>query len=82
MNIFDILIVQPIFDLLIGLYSIIPGGDFGVSLIIFTIIVRFVMYPLVKKQLHQTRIMRKLQPQLAKIKKQAKGNSRTEQCSH
>lgn len=78
MNIFDILIVQPIFNLLIGLYSIIPGGDFGVSLIIFTVIVRFVMYPLVKKQLHQTRVMRKLQPQLVKIKKQAKGNKQLE----
>lgn len=78
MNIFDILIVQPIFNLLIGLYSIIPGGDFGVSLIIFTVIVRLVMYPLVKKQLHQTRIMRKLQPQLVKIKKQTKGNKQLE----
>jgi YidC/Oxa1 family membrane protein insertase len=77
-NIFDILIVQPIFNLLIGLYSIIPGGDFGVSLIIFTILVRFALYPLVKKQLHQTKIMRKLQPQLAKIKKQAKGNKQLE----
>lgn len=78
MNIFDILIVQPIFNLLIGLYSIIPGGDFGVSVIIFTIIVRFALYPLVKKQLHQTQAMKKLQPQLAKIKKQAKGNKQQE----
>ena len=60
------------------LYSIIPGGDFGVSLIIFTVFVRFVMYPLVKKQLHQTKIMRKLQPELAKIKKAAKGNKQLE----
>lgn len=78
MNIFDILIVQPIFNLLIGLYSIIPGGDFGISLILFTILVRFAMYPLVKKQLHQTKIMRKLQPELARIKKQAKGNRQIE----
>jgi YidC/Oxa1 family membrane protein insertase len=77
-NIFDILIVQPIFNLLIGLYSIIPGGDFGVSLIIFTVIVRFALYPLVKRQLHQTRMMRKLQPQLAAIKKKAKGNRQLE----
>jgi YidC/Oxa1 family membrane protein insertase len=77
-NIFDILIVQPIFNLLIGLYSIIPGGDFGVSLIIFTILVRLVMYPLVKKQLHQTKMMRKLQPELAKIKKKTKGNKQLE----
>lgn len=78
MNIFDLLIVQPIFNLLLGLYSIIPGGDFGVSLILFTIIVRFALYPLVKKQLHQTRMMRKLQPELVKIRKAAKGNRQIE----
>lgn len=78
MNIFDILIVQPIFNLLIGLYSIIPGGDFGISLIIFTILVRFALFPLIKKQLHQTKIMRKLQPELVKIKKRAKGNRQLE----
>ena len=78
MNIFDILIVQPIFNVLIGIYSLVPGGDFGVSLIIFTVLTRFVMFPLVKKQLHQTKIMRKLQPELAKIKKRAKGNKQLE----
>ena len=83
MNIFDILIVQPIFNVLIGIYSLVPGGDFGVSLIIFTVLTRFVMFPLVKKQLHQTKIMRKLQPELAKIKKRAKGNKQLEgmRCS-
>jgi len=78
MNIFDILIVQPIFNLLIGLYSLIPGGDFGISLILFTVLVRFALYPLVKKQLHQTQAMKKLQPQLAKIKKETKGNKQLE----
>jgi len=77
-NIFDILIVQPIFNLLIGLYSIIPGGDFGVSLIIFTILVRFALFPLVKKQLHQTQAMKKMQPELKRIKAQAKGNKQME----
>ena len=78
MNIFDLLVVQPIFNLLIGLYSVIPGGDFGVSLIIFTVLVRFALYPLVKKQLHQTQIMKKMQPELARIKKAAKGNRQVE----
>lgn len=78
MNIFDILVVQPIFNLLIGIYSLIPGGDFGISLIIFTIIVRFALYPLTKRMLHQTKAMRKLQPELVKIKKRAKGNKQLE----
>jgi YidC/Oxa1 family membrane protein insertase len=73
-NFFDVLIVQPIFNLLLGLYSIIPGGDFGVAIIIFTVFVRFLLYPLTKSMLHQTRIMRKLQPELVKIRKQTKSN--------
>ncbi len=77
-NIFDTLIVQPIFNLLIGIYSLIPGGDFGITLIVFTIIVRLALWPLVKKQLHQTRAMQKLQPELVKIKKATKGNRQLE----
>lgn len=78
MNIFETLIVQPIFNLLIGLYSIIPGADFGVALIIFTILVRFALWPLVVRQLHQVKQMRKLQPKLAQIKKETKGNKQLE----
>ena len=74
MNIFEVLIVQPLFNLLMLLYAVIPGADFGVSIIIFTILLRFALYPLVKRQLHQTKLMRKLQPELEQIKKRTKGN--------
>lgn len=76
MNIFDILIVQPIFNLLVVLYGFIPGGDFGISIIAFTIIFRLAMWPLVKRQLHQVKAMRKLQPELEKIKQRTKGDKR------
>lgn len=72
MNIFDVLIVQPIFNALLALYGLV--GDFGISIIIFTIFVRLLLWPLVKKQLHQTKLMRKIQPELKRIKKQTKGN--------
>jgi len=78
MSLFDTLIVQPIFNLLVAVYGLIPGGDFGISLIIFTIVVRLLMWPLVKKQLHQTKVMRAIQPDLKKIKTQAKGNKQVE----
>ena len=74
MNIFEVLVVQPLFNLLMLLYALVPGGDFGVSIILFTILLRIVMYPLVKRQLHQTKAMRKLQPELERIKRQTKGN--------
>ncbi len=78
MNIFELIVVQPIFNLLMGLYGIIPGGDFGIAVILFTIIIRFAMWPLVVKQLHQVKAMRKLQPELARIKKASKGNRQLE----
>jgi YidC/Oxa1 family membrane protein insertase len=77
-NLFDIVVVQPIFNLLILIYSVIPGADFGIAIIILTIIIRFLMWPLVKKQLHQTKAMRKLQPELKRIKVKAKGNRQLE----
>lgn len=64
--------------MLLFIYSLIPGGDFGIALIIFTVLVRFALWPLVKKQLHQVKAMRKLQPELVKIKKQTKGNRQAE----
>ena len=75
---FDAIIVKPIFNALMLLYSIIPGGDFGVAIILFTIFFRILIYPLVRKQLHQTKLMRKMQPEIAKIKKEAKGNKQLE----
>lgn len=78
MNIFELIVSQPIFNLLIALYSAIPGGDFGVAIIIFTIFVRFALYPLTRSMLHQSRTMRKLQPELALIKKRTKGNRQAE----
>lgn len=78
MSLFDTLIVQPIFNLLALIYGLLPGSDFGISLILFTVLVRLLMWPLVKKQLHQTKMMRGLQPELKKIKAKAKGNRQLE----
>lgn len=78
MNLFDIILVQPIFNILLFIYGIIPGHDFGVALILFTILVRLLMWPLVRKQLHQTKVMQALQPEIQKVKKRTKGNKQLE----
>lgn len=78
MSLFELLIVQPIFNVLALIYGLLPGADFGVAVILFTILIRLAMWPLVKKQLHQTKVMRQLQPELKKIKAKAKGNKQLE----
>lgn len=76
MNIFDILIVQPIFNSLLLIYAVVH--DFGISIILFTILIRIILWPLIKKQLHQTKLMRKVQPELKKIKARSKGDKQLE----
>ncbi len=75
---FTTLIVQPIFNLLVFIYAILPGHNFGLALIIFTVVIRMLLWPLVKKQLHQTKVMRRIQPQLKEIKKATKGDRQKE----
>jgi len=77
-TVFNAFIARPIFNLLILILAIIPGHNLGVAIIIFTVIVRVAMYPLLKKQLHHAIAMKKLQPELKRIKKEAAGDRQKE----
>lgn len=77
-SLFTTVIVQPIFNLLTVIYALLPGHNYGSAIIIFTIAVRFAMYPLLKKQLYHTKAMRALQPEIKKIKKDAAGDKAKE----
>ena len=77
-NFFRIVLTQPLFNLLIVIYAVIPGNDFGIALILFTVVVRLALWPVLKKQLHQQKAMRELQPEITKIKQRAKGDKQRE----
>ena len=72
----DFLVVRPIVNILFMTYNLV--GDFGLAIIIFTILVKLAMFPLAKKQLRQTRLMKKIQPELAQIRKNCNGNKQLE----
>lgn len=78
MELFRTFVEQPVFNLLEVIYALIPGHDLGLSIIVFTIIIRILLWPLVKRQLHQAKAMKKLQPELKKIKKAANGDRQKE----
>jgi YidC/Oxa1 family membrane protein insertase len=75
---FQTFIVQPIYNILVALYGVLPGHDLGVSLILFTVLIRLLLWPLLKKQLHQGKVMRELQPELKKVKQAANGDKQKE----
>lgn len=62
----------PIFNVLMLLYWVVR--DFGLSIILLTLLIRAAMIPLTRKQIRSQRRMMDLQPQLAALKEQYKGD--------
>lgn len=73
-NIFEIIFYQPILNLLIWLYNIVPGHDVGWAIIGLTVIVKLILYPLSQKSLHGQQALQNLQPKLDEIKKKYPDN--------
>ena len=48
-------------------------GNFAISVIIVSLIIRFIAYPITKKTAMQSEVMKELQPELQKIQKKYKG---------
>jgi YidC/Oxa1 family membrane protein insertase len=66
-------------NILIGLSDIL-FGSFGLTIIVLTIIIRALMFPLMRKQMNATKAMQTLQPKLAELqKKHAKDSQKLAQ---
>jgi YidC/Oxa1 family membrane protein insertase len=73
MNIFQILLVQPLANGL-GLFYQVLGGNMGVAIIAFSTALKLAMNPLTKKSLENMKKMQELRPQLQKIQARHKGD--------
>lgn len=73
-QIWNLLILEPMVNLLLWIYSVI--GNFGVAIIIFTIIIRLVTHPLTAKQVKSSQAMMEMQksPEWQEIQKKYKDN--------
>ncbi|OHA26172.1 MAG: hypothetical protein A3C06_03545 [Candidatus Taylorbacteria bacterium RIFCSPHIGHO2_02_FULL_46_13] len=76
---FSTVFTQPLYNGLIFLMSLVPGADAGLVIIIFTILVRLVLYPLSKRSIETQLKMRQAEGEIASIK--LKFKDRTEQAS-
>lgn len=73
-QIFNQILYQPIFNLLVFIYNILPGSDFGIAIAVLTILIRFIFIPLSIKTLRSQKEMAKLQPKLKELQDKHKDN--------
>ena len=67
-------VYQPIYNLLVFLYDIIPGGDFGIAIILATVLLKAALFPLSQKQIESQKKMQEIQPKIKEIQKKHRGD--------
>lgn len=77
-HVWNAVLYRPLLNTLAFLVSIIPGGDLGIAVIILTVLVKIIIFPLSQKSIESQVAMNILAPELDKIKKS--GASKEEQA--
>jgi YidC/Oxa1 family membrane protein insertase len=68
LNIWELIIQQPLINILIVMSHYL-GGSFGLAVIILTVIINLILYPMTMSQIRSSRAMQDLQPKLAELQK-------------
>ena len=68
MNVWELIVQQPMINVLIVLSHAL-FDNFGLTIIVLTVVIRGAMYPLTVRQLRSTKAMQALQPKLAELQK-------------
>lgn len=69
---FNTILYQPLFNALVLIYQYLPGHDFGIAVIVLTIIIRIVFYPLMVKSIKSQKVLSELQPKIQEIQQKYK----------
>lgn len=69
---YHLIFLNPTFNALIGLYNLV--GDMGVAIILLTIVVRMIIFPVTIRSLKSQKALQGLQPKLAALKEKHKGD--------
>jgi YidC/Oxa1 family membrane protein insertase len=76
-DLFNHIFTYPIFNVLMLLYHVF--GDFGLSIIVMTVIIRLVLFPLTLAQLRSMKATQAIQPQVQELNKKYEKDPRAKQ---
>jgi YidC/Oxa1 family membrane protein insertase len=68
MNIFFILFYQPLYNALVWLYEVLPVADIGIPIIVLTLVIKGILFPLTYKSLKSQRDLQVIQPMIKEIR--------------
>ncbi|MFW5853518.1 MAG: YidC/Oxa1 family membrane protein insertase [Patescibacteria group bacterium] len=71
-SIFNLILFEPLYNALVFLTGILPGANVGLAIILLTVIVRIILFPLYQKTINNQKQMALVQPEIKKIKEKYK----------
>lgn len=71
-EIFKIILYNPLLNLLVFFYNIVPGNDLGLAIILITLLIKIIFLPLSLKSIRSQKNLQKLQPKIKEIKEKYK----------
>lgn len=72
MEFFKAVFYEPLYNGLIFLFDVMPWADAGLMVILFTILVKLILFPLSRKSVETQMVMKQIQPELDSLKKKYK----------
>jgi len=68
-HLFTVIFYQPILNLLIFLYNTVSFYDLGIAIILLTVVIKLVLWPLSRSSIKSQKALQELQPKLEDLKK-------------
>jgi YidC/Oxa1 family membrane protein insertase len=78
-TIYNDFLYKPLFNAIILLYNIIPGHDFGIAIIIITVLIRIILFPLSIKGVKSRKALEDIQSKVKEV--QSKYKDKKEQAA-
>ncbi len=74
-NLFTTFLVQPIYNVFVGLIAFIPGHDAGIAIVLLTLIIRGIFLPTFAGAMRTQHAMKRVEGELAEINKEHKNDA-------
>lgn len=71
-NLYNTILFEPVFNLLMFLYQLMPAQDMGLAVILLTMIVKALLLPIDMKALRSQKALQEMQPKIDEIQKKYK----------
>lgn len=69
-HLFTVIFYQPILNLLVFLYNTVSFNDLGIAIILLTIVIKLVFWPLGRQAIKSQKALQDMQPRIEELKKQ------------